>query len=376
MKHAHAALLLASLPLLPACLENEEEIEVRADGSVRVTLRAGGQPSDLDDGYALPLDAAWASASADTALWLARVGPDTGSAATRAALARSSWPLDAGEDEPRAGLAVTRDFARLEDVPRHFAPDSEPYRSAYLERTGSLTIRADGARTVYVFERVFHGRDHARFATLERAFESLPEELRQRFADEQAISAVDWELTAGAVRAAFRENARLFARDALLGVFTRGDASLDPRAVEGIVARAGDAVAEVVTVPRLAAIAGHSADERAGEARPAAEAPNPLESLEQEARSVLRASVEQSLAAARVSGPTRNAVLFALEWGFTAHDHTVDLGDETFEVSVTLPGTLVGGNFGSAAGATARWEFEGEELRDRDLVLRAVSVLD
>jgi hypothetical protein len=43
---------------------------------------------------------------------------------------------------------------------------------------------------------------------------------------------------------------------------------------------------------------------------------------------------------------------------------------------VTLPGTLVGGNFESADGPTARWEFEGQELQGGDRVLRAIAVLD
>lgn len=371
MKNALSLLAFLTF-LLPACLENEEEIEVRADGSVRVTLRSSGDHPDLGDGFALPLDPAWRSASEDTDLWLARIGQDTGSAATRAALAHFVWPMDAGEDPEPADLAVTRDFARLEDVPTFFAGEKEPYRTAYLERTGSLAVRKVGARTVYVFERTFHGRDHARFKTLASAFESLPEDLRQRFEDEEPISPVEWELTAGVVREAYRESAQLFARDAVLGVYTQGDAALDPHSVEGIVASVGDVVADVISVPRLMRLYDATKDSAAE----SDDEPTPFESLENNVRSVLRETLARSLAASRVAEPTRNAILFALEWGFTSYDHTVDLADENFEVSVTLPGTLVGGNFESSSGSTARWEFEGQELDDRDVVMRAISVLD
>ena len=191
--------------------------------------------------------------------------------------------------------------------------------------------------------------------------------------DRTKISPAEWELTAGAVRDAYRESAQIFARDALLGVYTRGDAALDPRAVEGIVASAADTAADVISVPRLVRL--YDATKDSAE-KTESEGATPFESLENEVRAVLRATLARSLASAKVAEPTQNAILFALEWGFTSYDHTVDLADEDFAVAVTLPGTLVGGNFESSDGPTARWEFEGSELDDRDVVLRAISVLD
>jgi hypothetical protein len=65
-----------------------------------------------------------------------------------------------------------------------------------------------------------------------------------------------------------------------------------------------------------------------------------------------------------------------LEWLFTAHDHTDDLGDDTFHLRVRMPGTIVGGDYDAVEDGVAAWEFEGSTLRDRDRVLRVVSVVE
>jgi hypothetical protein len=72
----------------------------------------------------------------------------------------------------------------------------------------------------------------------------------------------------------------------------------------------------------------------------------------------------------------RNAVLERLEWNLTAIDQTSDLGDEELKLSLRLPGRIVDGNFDVLEDGRARWSRKGEDLRDRDLVLRAVSVLE
>ena len=69
-----------ALPLLlTACLENEETVEVRPDGSVHVRVLAKGDILDLTEGYAVPLDGPWVPKSGDAHLWLEHVGHDTGS---------------------------------------------------------------------------------------------------------------------------------------------------------------------------------------------------------------------------------------------------------------------------------------------------------
>ena len=52
------------------------------------------------------------------------------------------------------------------------------------------------------------------------------------------------------------------------------------------------------------------------------------------------------------------------------------LGDDAFEITVALPGTIVGSNADSTEGDRATWKFSGQRFRDRDLELMATSRLD
>jgi hypothetical protein len=117
----------------------------------------------------------------------------------------------------------------------------------------------------------------------------------------------------------------------------------------------------------LAATKAHSNDDEAFVA---------LAQLESRSRDSVRSSLDTALASDGVPLPTRNAIRGQLEWTFTALDHTTDLGDESFEVTVHMPGIVVGGNFDEREDATVKWSFEGEGLNDRDRVLRVVSVVD
>ena len=56
-------------------------------------------------------------------------------------------------------------------------------------------------------------------------------------------------------------------------------------------------------------------------------------------------------------------------------DVTQDLEDENFKVRVTLPGMVVSHNGESRFGNTVTWEFDGKDLRDREMVLIARSVI-
>jgi hypothetical protein len=55
---------------------------------------------------------------------------------------------------------------------------------------------------------------------------------------------------------------------------------------------------------------------------------------------------------------------------------TGDLGDDAFEITVVLPGTIVGSNADSTEGNRATWKFSGQRFRDRDVELMATSRLD
>src|SRR6185295_6709853 len=119
------------------CVENDEELTIRADGSVGVRLHAKGRPADFGEGYAMPLQGPWSAQNAST--------------------------IAEGAD---VDLEVAAEFSSVRDLPRFYAPAGEPYRTAYLQRTSDLRVESKGGRKVYTFERTFHRREFKRFDAL------------------------------------------------------------------------------------------------------------------------------------------------------------------------------------------------------------------
>jgi hypothetical protein len=371
---ARTALLLLAL-VAGGCLENEEEIEIRPDGSAHVVLRAKGDAADLCTGYALPLAAPFAPANDAASEWLASFAPDTGGPEARAR--REGLAKGGGERD----LRVEAELGSVEDLPQFWAPEREPYRTAYLERDAHLSVEQRGSRTVYAFERVYRGRAFAALDVLELARRRLdPEDVDAlessfRFTDER------WAPVRERLIGCFADSAAVFVRSALASVYTQGDASLPPEAVARGIERAGKAAREVATpavldrvrslVSEIQTLKEADGDESALDA----ELKALLERLETGGRAAMRSALDATLDEARVDPRTRNAVRARLEWAFTAYDHTEDLGDESFTVRVRMPGTVVDGNYDELAGGAAAWSFKGGALRDRDVVLRVVSVL-
>jgi hypothetical protein len=163
--------------------------------------------------------------------------------------------------------------------------------------------------------------------------------------------------------------ARDLASDALLGLYVEGQADLSVRDHDDVLEVLDVAVRATVTARRVALVldSAQADDERAGAL---------LERLEADWRDALRQTLAAALEGTSLPAATRNAVRYALEWQFAALDHLGDLGDESFTVRVTLPGVLVGGNYAAVEGAQATWKFSGQALHGKDVVLRAVSVLE
>ena len=358
-----AALAAAALV---ACIENEEAIVVREDGSVSVTLRAEGDAPDLANGYPLPLGGPWQPQGVDTAMWLRRIGDGPMSDA----MAREAEDIHLDRDEQALELEVRAEFASAEAIPRVHAPDADPYATAYLERGARLDVREEGGRRVFTFERVYHGRDYHRLDPYSR-LERSDNELVERFDDEDATYTEDeWKRLTRSVRGVFADVAELYLRDAILGLYTEGDASLAPSELPGLYDRVRQGASDLISVERLQSIRALLSDsdkEAAGAL---------LEGLQAEFRAGIRRELELLHESGRITEPVKNALCYALEWGFTAQDAYGDLLDESFRVTVELPGTLVGGNFDETEGRLAVWEFDGDALLGGDLVLRATSVLE
>ena len=69
-------------------------------------------------------------------------------------------------------------------------------------------------------------------------------------------------------------------------------------------------------------------------------------------------------------GPGRmDAFVRRYEWHRRYYEITQDLGDDSFEITVEMPGELVGSNADETQGNRATWRFGGPMFRDRDLEL-------
>ncbi len=342
-------LALALTLSLCACLEVEEEVEVRPDGSLLVSVSAKGDPQDLAQGHPLPTSSPWRAADAATLAWLSGAEPK--------------------KDEP---LRLEAGFASAADLPRFFAPASEPYQSAHLERSTRLSIERKGTRTIYSFERTYPARRHEAWTPAERIEAGLPEETRKALDDEVPLSPQALDQAIGVVRDAYAETAGTVARSALGAVYLEGDALLSVDAFERILAAVEGSVRATISDPlirRLYATLLAAKDQEHFELPPEFD-------LVRLARETTRASLPAGLEAEGVPAPVRNAVLERLEWTFTAIDQTTDLGDEKLSLALSLPGRIVDGNFDALEDGRARWTRAGGDLKTGDLVLRAVSVLE
>ena len=359
---------------LAACLENEEEIVIHEDGSVDVRIAAKGDLRDLSNGYPVPLGSGGELRTEDARTWVSLIGSDTGSAAVQARVDEVEWPNPDAARNGDVRLEVGLRFDSVYDLPQFYAPVAEPYRTAFLRRSTTLDVRAPSGRKVYVFERVFHRRSSSRQGALERAFEELPENLQGKLEREESLRPDEWRTVEELVRDSFQNVAEAFARDAILGLYTKGDASLPPKVIPSILEDVRRAAVRLVTVERLSSI--YIRFQTATNEEEEEEGSRMVRDLEESLHQSIRDSLRRGLSREGVAENTQNAILFGLEWGFTAYAHTDDIGDEGFKVRVKLPGTLISGNHDSEAEGYAVWEFKGETLHEGDVVLRAVSVLE
>jgi len=363
-----APALLATCLLTAACLENEEDIKIRPDGSVRVTLKSTGDVQDLTRGYALPLHAPWQPVTPTTRTWIETFGGATGGAAVRARHDAGAWHEMDDPDEPGVELVVAAEFPSVADLPTILAPDATPYRSALLERQSTLTITNKGTRQVYVFERTYATRPFwNRFDESQVPAEIVSAlEERRHLTDEQAH-----QFTASLREWAHSAPSMHVITSALGAVYTDGEGELSSvafgRAVQGL-HEAIDTILVADTITGLFDALNSAKD--TGAALP------PEFDLEQLLRSAARSVIATTLREDGIDREVRLAVLARLEWNFTSYDLAQDIADEQFKLNVTMPGMIVDGNFDAQEGSTVSWSFEGSVLHGARRVLRVVSVLD
>ena len=375
--HLFRALTLPLLLTLTACLENEEFVEVRTNGSVVVKQLVKGDIVDLPTGYNVPLGAPWIPLDDGAKRWLQHLGSDSGSLEVQARADALDWKAAVGNKrDDGMTLTVEAVFPTVGDWPRFYAPESEPYRSAYLERSASLTIEEKGDRTLYVFERTYHGRRYRGFDLIDRLEEAFSGDLQQKIDELQPLTSAEVRAVADV---AMREHRALFdnfARSAFEMVYTHGSGGLPPEVAERARTDAVDAVGAVFTEHFVSGFWGRIRDWAATLDEESEVIPeSPLDELEHLLRGTFRSAIRDTLAAEGLAEQVQNEVAFGIEWNFTEYDYSIDLNDEKFLLSVAMPGKVVGGNYHDLNDGRAEWTFESGDLKDRDQVMRVVSVL-
>ncbi len=325
--------LLALALSIAGCVERKQHITVEEDGTVRMEVRHETESyNELHKGDAIPSLAAG---------WLVEEQVET----------------DA-EGEKKYRLIAEAVFAPEVAIPANFAPPNDPSADLYLQFPTSVTIedRRDGR--YYHFARTYPGRQWAHIKVLEKRLlddrikdadlkGKKPEDMthEERLLVIRAFAEFEVAKMLTFARAAFGEITPDAAQDGWLIVhrsLLTVPAELDYDAIAALLA----------------------SDEEKDERDEALEAE--AEKFEAEAMDRLRQGLRQACG----YGATRlSRFMERYEWHQHTYEITQDLGDDSFEITVEMPGEIVGSNAATTDGNQVTWKFDGTMIRDRDLEL-------
>ncbi len=322
--------LLLTLLAASGCLERREDLRIDAAGSIEVIHRFKGDPGEFAPGRPdrLPGGAPWVVTDEDLP------HPD-GSGSDHVREARASFPTAAA-------------------IPMNFGLAGDP---APLAMHTSLEIeRSDRGETRWIFERRYEARA---YALRDRIF-------RRTFSGNVRKALDRGEPLEGELRAEAIRGALAFEREKVGELAERALAAVVPGRATAAVRLAARRDAERALEEAWSPETVEGLIDRPAEEKIALEERFRREALEAAAsagaRAVGDASIESKLAE-------------AFERERRVWDATEGLQDETFVLRVTFPAPVVlsDGATLEDGGRTAVFRFGGEDLRDDDLVLRAVA---
>ncbi|MCA9283579.1 MAG: hypothetical protein KDA22_00075 [Phycisphaerales bacterium] len=334
---ALVAVLVAAL--FAGCLERKERITVYENGLVEVTLENSSDSlAELEGPDPLP-------------------GPFAG------------WMVETGEElqddgKMRHTLRATALFPPDVPLPETWAAERDPVAPSALRFPTTVTIETRRDGTWYHFRRVYEPRAWAAVAHLQDVFlkapmanlegtppDALTPEQRQSVANALARYEAERMILFG--RHAFFEITPERGQDGWLLVEDR----LRAVAQEAVVG-AGDL---------LVAPPGETPTE-------AARRNKAIEDATTRFKAQLKDALQLALRQECSYGGTELQHFFAsLDRQQTTFEVTEDLNDDSFEITLQLPGTVMATNAASHAGGAATWSFRGDELHDRSIELMASS---
>lgn len=334
--------VLACLPLA-ACLERIETVDVSPDGSAILKSVFKGDASEFDGPDALP---------GPGGPWLVSDEPDKTDPKKMTRTAELRVP--AGGTFPATYLATPNDH-RADHV-LNFPTTVRIMRSPPMDKPGNA------ARTLYDFKRTYQRRDDARYTLQRRLFEADDSVKDLRGVDPATMSV---EQRVRLVRALAKIEGEKYLQFADAGTAAIG---------KGWPQEIGLLVRQAVTDQ----IAG-------GDAASFAEVLGKPDSKERNAAigaaiksfgDGIREAVIKQMAALGISKEQQAAFMAGAEAEADRRAVTEDLGDEKWEVRVTLPGAVTAHNGDRVEGSTVVWTFVGAALMDRDQVIMASSRVD
>ncbi len=327
MRRVQLAVVVLGL-LAGGCFTREETIEVRSDGSAMVTYEVEGTRVELAAAAGLPGAAGWPLLAETVAT---------------------------GKDGEKVKRSWRFELDDLNLYPRVLTGPEDPFASTAPAMETTLDMDRQDGRTVYTFTRRYIGRRAGKFEDLKEGSDT--EALMDRAGEEgfDALTAEERD-TLFAGLAEYEAAAMwLRVRDALGEAVLAGILSTKVYA-ETI------ALMETFLDDRLTGsyLQNYFAADESTQNRELARL-----------RADLRAKVGRLLPAGNLEG-----ILALLEEEERRFQVTQDLSDDSFLLTVKMPGTIVAGNALLMEEDEAAWQFSGADLLTGDLVLTAVSVLE
>jgi hypothetical protein len=322
---------------LGGCLEHRETITVDPDGTVTIEARfTSGSEDELYEGDAMPSPA-------------------------------GGWIVDESveiDDEVRESFHLVAEsvFPPEVELPANFAVPGDVDTDLYLQFPTTVRIedRPDGV--YYHFHRRYPGRG---WAQIEAIRELLVDEKLKELKDTplEEYTHRDYVLVLHSYADFEAAKMLTFARAAFLEVTP--DAPQDRWLKVRAAIHAFKGELETDRIARLMEIEDEQERDEALEAEG--------ERWEERTLKRLQDAVREHCG---YGGREMSDFLRRYERKRRFFEITGDLGDDAFEITVVLPGTIVGSNADSAGGDRATWKFSGQRFRDRDLELMATSRLD
>ncbi|MCH7546119.1 MAG: hypothetical protein IID30_06930 [Planctomycetes bacterium] len=319
--------------VLTGCLERKEHIVVRPDGSVKITVNHTSE--SWDDMY---LGDAWPRLEGG---WLAVTSSqvDNEGKETFYLKAEATFPPD---------VELPSDYEIPQD---HF-----PATSTVFPTELTIEERRDG--TYYHFKRSYLARPWAYVAQPREMVEDEIKGMDDREIDELSPTERRKIITTFAKIEVIKLEA--FARAAFDDVAPHApqDIWLDLHA-------ALLSLVELLDYDRIIELMG-----KAGE-------PADEEALDEEAKKFEIGAMEEIDNSLRrtgyLTGSEIREFFQRLDWHRTFYERTEDTSDDTFTISVTMPGEIVAHNGDNMSGHQVTWEFNGEMFRDRNYDLMVTS---